>query len=374
MLYSGKLNGDFFVHQVNILWLVLCFFLSIIPFSILLLYLIKKKIKGKYISIVEFKHFDKIVIFLLLMNIFFSLTYKVGLYAQSQIYIVPIYLKPIVVLLNKLDMYILSGLLLLSKKFSPFKKVIVVSLLVILSLSKASIFVFLFLFLIFIANGTINFSLKQVVIWVMAISLSMVFVQKLFEYREVMRKGDAANNIEIYDNQELQDFLKSKIIGRVSSLSSVTYFFQNNQDIAITEYQVKSYEYMVEFFRPFYGGFVRENRIGYTYYFTNFFDDNAGIDYGVMYGLPSVFLLSFFKGFPVLLANFLFIIFANYSILLLSSYLFGGDFKEFSFVLLFYPMMSGVSSEFGQILLYLLVLSFLKLIFVKFLARSKSVY
>lgn len=371
MLASGHLNGDFYTQEVNIFWLIFSFVVSIFPYFILLRFLSIRKEKIDNNSISEIKHFDKFVIALLIINIFLSLTYKVGLYAQNVIYEAPFFLKPFIVIINKLDMYIFSGLLLMSSRFSWLKKIVVIGLLVVLSISRASIFVFLFLFLVYIAIGQIKFRIRQVLIIFIAITITFNYLPKLFEYRQILRKGDSAKSIEIYGSKELNDYMKSKIIGRISSLSSITYFYQNNQYISKTEHKVDQLEYIIEFFRPFYGGIIKENKIGYTYYFTNFYDNTAGVAYGIMYGLPSVMLLSYFKGLHILLLNLIFIVFAIYLIVILSSYLFGKNYKEFSFVLLFYPMMSGVPSEFGQILLYLLFISFLKLLLKPFL-KSRS--
>jgi hypothetical protein len=369
MLSSGNLNGDFFSFEVNKFWLIFSFFISLIPFILLFFFLSLKK-DSKNISMSEIKYFDKIVITLLLLNIYFSITYKVGLYAQGQIYDVPIFIKPLIVILNKLDMYILSGLFLISTSFSKRKKLIVIILLIILSISRASIFVFLFLILVYIANGKIKLKIKQLIISIMLIVVMFEYLPTLFEYREVLRKGNDAKNIEIFDNIELNKFIKSKIIGRISSLSSITYFYQNNENVKKTEYQVGNFEYVIEFFRPFYGGIIKENKIGYTYYFTNSYDETAGVDYGIMYGLPSVVLLSYFKGLHILVLNIMFIVLAIYFIINISSYLFGKNYKEFSFVLLFYPIMSGVPSEFGQIILYLIFISFLKILYISY-SKSK---
>jgi len=367
MLSSGHLNGDFFIYDSDIFWFFFSYVVSFIPYLFLFVFLSRKNKSSKYISIAEFKHFDKIVIGLLLINIFLSLTYKVGLYAQNQIYEVPFFIKPFIVIVNKLDMYIFSGLLLMSNRFSRTNKLIVIVLLIILSISRASIIVFLFLFLVFIANGSIKFRLKQILLICLIIITTFEYLPKLFEYREVLRKGDSAKNIEISDSKELNDFIKSKVIGRISSLSSIAFFYQNNSEIKKTHDQVGSLEYIIEGFRPFYGGIIRENKIGYTYYFTNFYDNTAGVDYGIMYGLPSVFLVSYFKGLHVFLLNLMFIFTLVYSVIILSSFLFGDVYREFCFVLLFYPMMSGVPSEFGQIILYLLFISFLKILYTSYL-------
>jgi hypothetical protein len=373
MLSSGHLNGDFFIYDSDFFWLFFSFITSFIPYLLLFAYLSRKKKESIYVSIAEFKHFDKIVIGLLLVNIFLSLTYKVGLYAQNQIYEVPFFIKPFIVVVNKLDMYIFSGLLLMSNRFSRTTKLIVIVLLIILSISRASIIVFLFLFLVFIANGSVKLKLKQLLLICLTLIMTFKYLPKLFEYREVLRKGDSAKNIEIFDSKELNDFIKSKVIGRISSLSSIAFFYQNNGEINRTQNQVGSLEYIVEGFRPFYGGVIRENKIGYTYYFTNFYDSKAGVDYGIMYGLPSVFLVSYFKGLHVFLINLIFIFVLIYSVIILSSFLFGSAYREFCFVLLFYPMMSGVPSEFGQIILYLLFISFLKILYISYLRyRSKN--
>jgi hypothetical protein len=371
MLSSGHLNGDFFTHDVNVFWLTISYVISIIPYYILWKFLSIKK-QSNNISITEIKHFDKIVIVLFLFNIFLALVYKVGLYAQNQIYEVPFYIKPFVVIINKLDMYILSGILLMSTRFSNLVKFITISLLMFFSISRGSVFVFLFIFLVFIANGQIKFRIRQILIFFVALTLIFNFIPKLFEYRDGLRNANSTSSTELLDNEKVNDFIKSRILGRISSLSSITYFYQNNDNIYRTQDQVGSFEYVIEFFRPFYGGVYVENKIGYTYYFTNFYDDTAGIDYGVMYGLPSVIMLAYFKGVYVLFVNVIFMLFVIYQIVNLSSYLFGKNYREFSFVLLFYPMMSGVPSEFGQILLYMLFISFLKLLYISFLkSRSK---
>lgn len=379
MLSSGNLNGDFLAFEANVFWLIISFFISIIPYYVLWKFL-EIKNKSNNISIAEIKYFDKIVIILLLFNIYLALIYKVGLYAQSQIYQVPLYIKPFVVIINKLDMYILSGILLMSNRFSNLTKFTIIALLIIFSISRGSVFVFLFLFLVFIANGKIKFRIKQLLIFFILITIVFNYIPKLFEFRDGLRNSNSTTKVEIFDNEEINAIIQSKILGRVSSLSSITYFYQNNDIIYKTQDLVGSFEYIIEFFRPFYGGIYVENKIGYTYYFTNLFDATAGKDYGVMYGLPSVFMLSYFKGFHILLLNMIFIVFAIYLIINLSLYLFGKNFKVFSFVLLFYPMMSGVPSEFGQLLLFTLFISFLKVIYFsiikvqKIYIKNQSIY
>lgn len=370
MLSSGHLNGDFLFFEANVFWLIISFFISIIPYYALWKFLSIKK-NSNNISISEIIYFDKIVILLLLINIYLALVFKVGLYAQSQIYDVPFYLKPFVVFINKFDMYILSGILLISSRFSRLIKFTIVALLIFLSISKGSVFVFLFLFLVFIANGQIKFRIRQLLFLFILLTIGFNYIPKLFEFRDGLRNKNSTTNVEIFDNEEFNDFVQSKILGRVSGLSSITYFYQNNDIIYKTQDLVGPFEYIVEFFRPFYGGFYVENKIGYTYYFSNLFDDTAGIDYGVMYGLPSVFMLSFFKGIHILILNITFIVFGIFLIINLSSYLFGKNFRVFSFVLLFYPMMSGVPSEFGQLLLFTLFISFLKVIYFSIIKLQK---
>ncbi len=371
MLTSGHLNGDFFAFDVNVPRLIISFCISFIPYYALWKFLVDKQAKNNNISIIEIKHFDKIIIVLLLINIYLALEYKVGLYAQSQIYEVPFYIKPFVVIINKLDLYILSGILLMSSRFSNNIKLITIALLILFSISRGSVFVFLFIFLVFIANGQIKFRILQILTIFILLTLIFSFIPKLFEYRDEMRNVNSTSSIEMLDNEKVSDFIKSRILGRVSSLSSITYFYQNSENIYRTQDQVGSLEYIIEFFRPFYGGVYVENKTGYTYYFTNLFDDTAGKDYGVMYGIPSVIMLSLFKGLHVALLNILFLLLAIYLIVSLSSYLFGNNFKEFSFVLLFYPLMSGVASEFGQLLLFLLFIAFLKLLYFS-LFRKKT--
>jgi len=372
MIQANRMNGDFYFNQVDINWLILSFVLSLIPYYVYFIYLKKIPISRNF-ALFEIKHIEKIVIFLLILNIFFSIYYKVGLYAQRGIYNVPIYMKPLIVIVNKLDMYILVGCLILTKKFSSRINFTLILLLVVLSLSRASIFVFLFLTLIFFGNGVFKINYKQLFLLSIIGILSFGYISRLYEFRDNLRNVGTTQSNNLIESSNVQDFVKARIIGRISSLSSITYFYQNSRYLRSSIYQIGTFDYIIEFFRPFYGGIFRENKIGYTYYLTNFFDDKADVNYGIMYGIPTVLMISLFKGFHVLLLNFIFIILIISFIIKLCAYLFGNKYKEFSFVILYYPMMSGVSAEFGQIFLFLLILSSIKLLFISFVKQKKYI-
>lgn len=372
MIQANRMNGDFYFNQVDLNWLILSFVLSLIPYYIYFNYL-KKKTSSKYFAIFEIKHIEKIAILLLILNIFFSIYYKVGLYAQSDIYNVPIYIKPLIVIVNKIDMYILVGCLILTKKFSSRINFTLILLLLVLSLSRASIFVFLFLTLIFIGNGVFKINYKQLFLLSIIGVLSFGYISRLYDFRDNLRNVGTTQSSNLIESSNVQDFVKARIIGRISSLSSITYFYQNSKYLRNSINEIGAFDYIIEFFRPFYGGFFRENKIGYTYYLTNFFDDKADVNYGIMYGIPTVLMISLFKGFHVLLLNFIFILIIISFIIKLCAYLFGNKYKEFSFVILYYPMMSGVSSEFGQIFLFLLILSLTKLLYISFGRRKKYI-
>lgn len=371
MYSSGYLNGDFMAIEVNNHALFLSFCFSFIPILILFKVISLLSVSSTF-PIFRIYLFDKLVLILLLINLYFSFVYKVGLFAQDQIYQVPIYLKPIVVFVNKFDVYLLAGILLFSRYYNKGIMILTVLFLIILSLSRGSIFVFLFLMILFIGNGLIKFSLRNILFILFFIFVTFEYVPKLYEFRDNLRGKDVVNLIDGLDPSAVITVIKSKILGRISNLSSIAYFYQIRDVVARSSDTVGTFDYIIEFFRPFYGGFFVENQIGYTYYFTNLFDDKAGSSYGVMYGLPNVFLLSWFKGFHVLLLNFAFLILVIFVILRISSYLFGAYYKEFSAVILYYPIMSGVSSELGQLLLYLLVIAIFKLLLMNYTTLSSS--
>jgi hypothetical protein len=88
-----------------------------------------------------------------------------------------------------------------------------------------------------------------------------------------------------------------------------------------------------------------------------------------MYGIPAVLILSYLS-LPVLpFLIILLIISTVILIVLLSKKLFGNIYREFVFILLFFPITSGVAPEFFQILLDLFILYILKI----FLLSHKSI-
>jgi hypothetical protein len=349
--------------------LFLSFIASISPFCFLYFYLKQKELK-EYSALGEIKYFDTAIISLLVVNIFLALKYEVGRLASHDIYQVPFFVKPFIVIVNRIDAYVISGYLIVSNLFSKKSNIIVVVLLMILSLSRASVFVFLFLILIYSLSGKLSFSLKKLVIFVVIFLLTFQFIPMLFDYRESLRNGDEAKLIQIFDTTELVKFVLAKLIGRVSSLSAVEYFFEHYHQIVAVKNSIGDFDFIIEFFRPFYGGVFRDELKSYTYFFTNIYDPNAGSDYGVMYALPGVLLLSFIKGLHVLLMNVVFIIMIIVFIVRLASFLFGNIYREFVYILLFGPLMSGVPAEFGQLLFYLLVLSFLKLLYRQIMIKN----
>lgn len=370
ILFAGSLNGDFTAFEdINMFVLFLSFIASISPFCFLYFYLKQKELK-EYSALGEIKYFDTAIISLLIVNIFLALKYEVGRLASHDIYQVPFFVKPFIVIVNRIDAYVISGYLIVSNLFSKKSNIIVIVLLMILSLSRASVFVFLFLILIYSLSGKLSFSLKKLVIFVVIFLLTFQFIPMLFDYRESLRNGDEAKLIEIFDTTELVKFVLAKLIGRVSSLSAVEYFFEHYHQIVAVKNSIGDFDFIIEFFRPFYGGVFRDELKSYTYFFTNIYDPNAGSDYGVMYALPGVLLLSFIKGLHVLLMNVVFIIIIIVFIVRLASFLFGNIYREFVYILLFGPLMSGVPAEFGQLLFYLLVLSFLKLLYRQIMIKN----
>ena len=114
ILYAGSLNGDFTAYEdINKFVLFLAFVASICPFYFLYLYLKQKQIK-ECSSIGEIKYFDTVVISLLVINIFLALKYKVGRLASHDIYQVPFFVKPFIVIVNRIDAYIISGYFIVS--------------------------------------------------------------------------------------------------------------------------------------------------------------------------------------------------------------------------------------------------------------------
>jgi len=368
-LFTGYLTGDYISYEFkfshNLFWASI---FTILPFFLLKVGLEKTDYKNnnKYTAIDENNLFKYVALFLLLLNIFFSFFFNVGK-AATDIYEAPLILKPIIVLVNRLNINIIVAYLLLSDNIGKGFKFLLLLGIVILALSKASIAVFLLLFLLFLIRTkkdkkSSNSVLKSF-FSLFFLSIIVIAAPIMYQFRDSYRYGEIdLNYIEILERTNYFDFIFGKVIGRISNISSYVFFIENLNIMESSVNKLDYYSFFLEFLKPIWGSFVDYRFNSYTYYLTNLFDYNAGYDYGIMYGLPIVLILSYLS-LPILP---IFIIVFLTSIIILtikiSKRLFGHKYKDFIFILLFFPITSGVAPEFLQITIDLLLLYLLKIL------------
>jgi hypothetical protein len=183
--------------------------------------------------------------------------------------------------------------------------------------------------------------------------------------RESLRNGDEAKLIQIfYDTTELVKFVLAKLIGRVSSLSAVEFFFEHYHQIVAVKNSIGDFDF-IEFSDRFMEGFRDELK---AILFLQIFMTQMPV---VIMVLCMLFLVCYYcllsracsinerciynydNSFYCALASFCLVIYT----------------REFVYIL-FGPLMSGVPAEFGQLLFYLLVLSFLKLLYRQIMIKN----
>ena len=114
-LNTGFLSGDYISYEFkNSSNLILGFVFCFLPFYLIKIHLSKKDVlNNNILSLNEIYSFKYVVAILLIVNILFSFFFNVGKSA-SDIYNAPILLKPIIVFVNRININIVSGFLLLS--------------------------------------------------------------------------------------------------------------------------------------------------------------------------------------------------------------------------------------------------------------------
>ena len=378
LIYSfttGFLSGDYISYEFkNNLNLILGFLFCSLPFYLIKIHLSKKNVlDNNVLSLNEIYSFKYVVAILLIVNILFSFFFNVGKSA-SDIYDAPILLKPFIVVVNRININIVTGFLLLSSSVTKKFKFFILIGIITLALSRASISIFLYLFLLFLIKSGNPHKKTNIFLYTIIITCSVLLIlwvgPALYQFRDSYRSGNAEiNYTEILESTNYFDFIFGKIIGRISNISSFVFFIENLNLMKATAYKLDYFSYFIEYFKPIWGSFIDYKFNSYTYYFTNLFDNYAGYDYGIMYGIPAVLILSYLS-LPVLpFLIILLIISTVILIVLLSKKLFGNIYREFVFILLFFPITSGVAPEFFQILLDLFILYILKI----FLLSHKSI-
>lgn len=369
MSMSQRLNGDFYFEPFYVNTGILAFFLSSLPF-VLLYIILRQKENQLQIDAKNLFFHPTVVIVLLITNILFALILGVGLYSSQDIYQVPIILKPIFVIINRIDVYVVFAFIAFNDQISRWKQVLTFTLLFIFSISKGSLFIVLFGLIILVAKGIIKVNFRNIIISILFMSFSIGMIMKIYEWRENRRKGESIDYLSLIGEDEIKDYFSSRVVGRVSSLSATTYYLDNYKQLAKRSLTLSPFEYAIEMFRPIYGGIIRNNNRGYTPFLTSIYDDQAGTEYGLMYGLPIVLLLSYFQGVHVLFLNVFLLFLIIYLIFLASKITFGKNYVIIYYTLIYYPLSSGVPSELVQILISIMVIYTLN-IFYRYFVNFK---
>lgn len=336
----GKLNGDYLGYEIDItLGLqIILFFASASPFYILLKYHNKQISKsgineGAIIS----NRFYYFLIGILFLNIFFTLTYGLGIMTKDA-YDAPGIIKTFIQVINRFSYLYGSFLFLIGCRKNDIRQFFIITLLLIIAYLRAGLGVIFYILLIYSIKyycTIVKFISDRKISSIAVMLIFPILINSLYELRSYLR-----DQTDIEYNEPISGVF----FGRLSSYSNLclisdspAYFLLNMQSLDDYFYQKQGFggvlgqSYMPE---------VRPENIMYEV-LNNSKNDNVSY----MAGTPGILLLSFLKSPWISLLNLINIIF----LIRISYYFFSRipvkNSINLVFLLISYTLLSGVSNE-----------------------------
>jgi len=366
---KGIYNGDFQgipIDQSNFeVWVNAC--TASIPY--LVLYMIILKTTPLRVSPIKLpKVFVIFAIVILILSLILTLTYGVGIIGK-EIYQAPILLKPFIVVISRIDVVVLTGILILSPYINIRTALLAASLLLMITLYRTSLqyvaFVSLLLFYKFMLsnNHKINKYNNQKIILIFLIIVAFItyITPDLYSFRDELRGS-------VSEGMEIEDFIFGRLIGRLSNLSALLIFesryvlFNNDID------QLYSLSYLADTLKYFWGSFTSVLIISHYDYFTSILDPSAFGFYAMQTGVLPALGLSLMKSPIVMIFDaFVTCLFVFYTVRL-STFFLGESGKYLAMSLLIFAVLSGAPSQFSLPMIHLVVIAVVLKI-IKYLSR-----
>ena len=384
IITTGVYNGDFQGIPSTYSNLEVIFFAVIGSIPYYLIYSIIKNVRSEKEPKKVPNLFFLFVVAILLISLFLTLVYGVGIYAQ-EIYQVPTFLKIPVVLINRLDVILLVSILLITPRVLWKQILFLGSLLFLLTILRGSLQGLMLLFILFYfkimdpyqrddsglnkMNGQSSNTLKYIIIFSIA-CLIAVLAPYLYELRESVRGITSVAGGEI----NFFSFFFGKLLGRLSNLSSLLIFFERIHLYVDSIDQLPYFAYQIDALKYFWGGFFPSSGLMDHYnFFTAMLDPFAKGHYAMQSGLIPALSISFLKS-PFMLILDLFLIFS--SIILFTKIavnILGPTGKLLSITILIFPVLSGAANQFANPLYSLSIIYITFILIKKLNIRLKSI-
>tara|TARA_A100001011_G_scaffold399288_1_gene507244 strand:- start:2 stop:1219 length:1218 start_codon:yes stop_codon:yes gene_type:complete len=300
-------------------------------------------IKSVYIPNL-FLYFSLII---LTISLLLTVFYGVGMMATG-IYSVPSIIKPVVVVINRIEPITLSSLLLLSPYIKWRAALIISSLLLLITIFRGSLMTVPILLMIFfyrffiVSNNKNNLNSS---FWIFLLSLAIIifiiyFLPQIYEIRDSMR-GVSADSMPVFD------LIFGKLIGRMSNVSALLIFdwrfdlFKEGID------QLPYFSYLIDALKYIWGGFIKTPVMNHYDYFTSINDHYAYGFYAMQSGTIPAIGISMMKSPLIGVFDIMLTILCIYYVVKLTTFFLGENGKYLAMILMVFPILSGAPNQFA---------------------------
>ena len=365
-IYNGDFLGIPVEHSNFEVWKYAC--IASMPYVVL--YFIILKIRPCKINPIKLPvHFVLFSIFILIISLILTLSYGVGI-VGAQIYQAQTFLKPLIVVVNRIDPIILAGIIILSPCVKNPTALLAASLMLMLTIYRSSLqylpFTLMLLYYRFMSfdENIKNNKCKKIIILIIFCLITVLIVnysQELFKYRDSLRNFEPSE-------MQLKEFIFGRLIGRLSNLSALLIFELRNDIFNQNISELDSLAYLVDTLKYFWGGFTPKMGISHYDYFTSMLDPNAIGFYAMQTGVLPAMGLSLMKSPVVLTFDIFLTCFYIYCTVRLSTYFLGERGKYLAMSLLIFAILSGAPSQFSLPSINLFII-FIVFNIIKYIAK-----
>jgi hypothetical protein len=355
-IYNGDFQGIPLVHSYFEVWGYAC--IASIPYLILY-YIISRVAPISATPIILPKLFVLFVLTILVLSLVLTLTYGVGMVAQG-IYSIPAPLKPIAVLINRIDPVVIAGILILSPYVKFRTALLAAGLLLLITLARGSLqyvpFTLLVCFYRFISQEKRLLKAKETskltiyTLFFIIAALLVNFAPKLYEFRESIR---GIENINI--NYDLYEFIFGKLIGRLSNLPALL-MFDGSYDLFYQRIdELQPFAYLLDCLKYFWGSFIKTPVMSHYVYYTSIRDADALGFYAMQTGVLPAMGLSWMKSPIIMVFDIAITGLSIFYTVRLSTFFLGYSGKYLAMSLLIFAVLSGAPSQFSLPIFHLAV-------------------
>lgn len=357
-VYNGDFLGIPLKQSHSQVWLYSIY--ASLPY--IFLYYIVLKVKPLSRHPLEIpKQFVLFSYFLLITSLILTIVYGVGMMAQ-EIYSVPSLIKPLVVLINRIEPLSLVCILLLSPYVKWRTAIFLSTMLFTVFIFRGSLsalpilfIVFFFRFLSHSNNNKKFFSVRSSWIYISFCFITLLVIYYapiLYEIREGVRGINISS-----ESQPMYDFIFGKLIGRLSNLSALLVFEFRYQLFYEKIDDLQYFSYFYDSVKYIWGSFIKSPVMNHYDFFTSINDHYAVGFYAMQTGTIPALSISMMKSPAILLIDLTLTILCIYLVVKLSTFFLGEYGKYLSITLLILPVLSGAPNQFSAPIFNLIVIS-----------------